>query len=861
MTATAEPSPAVAAHARTVALEVTTPPEVDWSAARLWRVLVTHDGVPVSSFWVPTPGRLRRPEAFTRSLLADGLLSAEYWSAYERYRERMGLRARDTPRPRVSVVVCTHRRSEYLPGLLAAVGGLDPAPHEVIVVDNAPGELDSRELIEAAGARYVREDRKGLDHARTAGVRAATGELVAFTDDDCVPAARWLENLGEIFDDPSVAAVTGPAFAYELVSPAQVRFELEGGFSRGLRRRAWDWTSISPLDAGAVGAGANMTFRRDVLESIGDPFPSELDAGTPTESGGDMYAIYRVLAAGHRAVYDPGTYVFHRHRRDPAALHRAFWGYGVGLSAVMTKLLVEELELSAPHSWGWLWRQYRSMLLRRLAGTADPRSLRVSWDYLRGGFSGVQAWARARREIPPAPLAVRMEPAAPAIPAAPAVPAVPGEPAVSVVVPTVGRADALRRCLAALAPQAADVPLEVIVVDDSRDGALPDPAPDGIARIVRSGGGGAAAARNAGAAAARGSLLLFLDDDLVPAPGLVERHRTRHAAEGDGTIVIGYSPPAPREPGLCELAAALWWHEHFDLLGDTAELTFADMLSGNMSISRDAFAALGGFDEAVGRMRREDWLFGYRALRGGARLVYEREAVASHEYALPTLRRLRAAREEGHGDAVLLRLHPELGPALDAPYAAEGLRRRALLGVLSAVVPPALRSGLHGPRGARARAPARLVAAGLQDRPAGGLRRRAPRRPPSRRGGGEAEGRTPDRPPGRAQPAPRTGRVRDAVRPRGPGPPSVPDLAATRALEPARRPPRGRGRDERPAARRRAAAAGRAAGRPADRAARPGARRGHGAQVPQLPRAGAAGARDARAALDGARRRHREPRR
>src|SRR3954470_13386726 len=422
--------------ARTVVLEATDPPAVDWSAARIWRVIVTVRGRPCAAFWAPGPGRLRDPERFTRALLEPGRTTAAYDREYERFRDRMGMEPRPAwPRPTCTVIVCTHRRSTYLPGLLDAVRRLDPAPDEFIVVDNDPGAEDSRTVIEPAGATYVREDRRGLDHARTAGLRAATGELVAFTDDDCVPAVRWLADLGELFAPPSVAAVTGPAFAWELDSPAQLRFELEGGFSRGLRRRHFDWTVLSPLDAGAVGAGANMIFRRSVLAAIADPFPGELDAGTKTQSGGDMYALYRLLAAGHRVVYDPGTYVFHRHRRDPASLHHAFWGYGVGLSAVMTKLLVEEGELEAPSSWLWLWRQYRAVQLRRLAGKAEPRQARVAWDYLRGGFACPAAWWAARRALGPvatdAPAAER--PGEGATPPAPAVrPRPAAEPALSV---------------------------------------------------------------------------------------------------------------------------------------------------------------------------------------------------------------------------------------------------------------------------------------------------------------------------------------------------------------------------------------------------------------------------------------------
>ena len=569
------------------------------------------------------------------------------------------------------MVVCTHRRSAYLPGLLEAVARLDPAPDEFIVVDNDPGTADSRSVVEAAGATYVREDRRGLDHARTAGLRAAGCDLVAFTDDDCVPAVTWLADLGELFSSASVAAVTGPAFAWELESPAQLRFELEGGFSRGMHRRQFDWTTISPLDAGAVGAGANMIFRRPVLAGLADPFPGELDAGTPTQSGGDMYALYQVLSKGHRVVYDPGTYVFHRHRRDPTALHHAFWGYGVGLSAVMTKLLVEEGELTAPASGMWLWRQYRTAVLRRLLGKDEPRHVRVAWDYLRGGFAGPAAWRAARRELGPGP-----PPVAPRAPGTVRVPqrrATADAPAVSVVVPTVGRPEALGRCLAALAAQRDAGAVEVIVVDD---GAAASAVAATADQLLRAGGRGAAGARNLGARAARAPLLLFLDDDLVPAPDLVARHLARH--DGHARAVVGSCPPGPRAPNLAEQGAALWWHDHFDRMADSAHLTFTGMLSGNLSIPREAFLGLGGFDEGLGRLRREDWLFGLTALEAGLPLTYAHDAVAVHEFRLSVRRRLPAAYAEGRGDALLIAERPGLERLLDRAAPFRGLRPAAL---------------------------------------------------------------------------------------------------------------------------------------------------------------------------------------
>ena len=112
-------------------------------------------------------------------------------------------------------------------------------------------------------------------------------------------------------------------------------------------------------------------------------------------------------------------------------------------------------------------------------------------------------------------------------------------------------------------------------------------------------------------------------------------------------------------------------------MADSARLTFTGFLSGNLSLPRRTFLELGGFDEEVGRLRREDWLFGLVALDSGLEVTYAPDAVAVHEFRLPVRTRLRAAHAEGRGDALLIAHRPELELLLDAPVT-RGWRPAAL---------------------------------------------------------------------------------------------------------------------------------------------------------------------------------------
>ena len=642
----------------TVAVESADTP-IRFGSADEWRVLVTLAARPLARLAVPDPGRGAGPATFAASVLAACDDERRRALLAERLRERMGAPApAHTPRS-VSVVVCTRDRLDTLATLLAALAQLDPRPDEVVVVDNAPpAGRDCRAAALDAGAVYVREDAPGLNNARRAGVRASTGELIAFTDDDCAPPPHWLRALPELFEDGRVGAASGPAFPARLDTPSRLRFEEVSSFSRGLARRDFDWTTLSPVDATQTGAGANMVLRRSLVERLGEVFPAELDVGTPTRSGGDMYALYKVLSAGWRVVYDPRLFTYHLHRADPGALHDTLRGYGVGLSAVATKLLIEEREIAALRVWYWLVRQYLHTVRLGMLGRADRTEVRVAWDYLRGGWAGPRALRAARRAgRAPAP-----EPVAAAKPGPLASHGPPssGPPAVSAVVVTHRGPEVAERCVAALAAQQPSATqIEVVLVDDSADGRAAFAAPEGVLmRRVATGGVGAAGARNAGARAASAALLLFLDDDLVPAAELVERHLQAHRDGGADTVVIGYSPPRPVRDTLAAQAAALWWEGHFRAKLEMAAPTFVEILSGNMSVTRELFERVGGFDPAFGRHRREDWEWGIRVLQAGARVRYEPGAVAEHRFDLDGRGRIAAARAEGRGDALLVERYP-----------------------------------------------------------------------------------------------------------------------------------------------------------------------------------------------------------
>jgi glycosyltransferase involved in cell wall biosynthesis len=236
----------------------------------------------------------------------------------------------------------------------------------------------------------------------------------------------------------------------------------------------------------------------------------------------------------------------------------------------------------------------------------------------------------------------------------------------SVVVPTFERRDVVVRSVRALATQRLDEPYEVVVVvDGSRDGTaealreLRTPFP---LRVVEQENEGQARARNRGATLARGRILLFLDDDMEAEVSMLQEHETSHRAGADA--VIGHIPLHPDSPRTF-LASAVesWADRRAERIAERGgELELDDLLTGQLSVRRDLFWQLGGFDERFtrhGDFGGEDLDFGRRLLESGSRVVFNANAVSRQQYVVTPRQYLRQWRQAGRAGVLLARTHPD----------------------------------------------------------------------------------------------------------------------------------------------------------------------------------------------------------
>lgn len=315
--------------------------------------------------------------------------------------------------PFVSVVIPTRDRPELaVEAVEAVLASHYPSDrYEVILVDNRPAEeWDPDEPRTGALAdnrvRVLHEQVAGGANARNKGLAEAKGEIVAFTDDDVIADRLWLAAIARSFDDAAnVGAVSGIVMPRSLETPAQVWFEGYARFSGRFDRHAYDFGANRPLDdplfpfdIGILGTGANMAFRAEVLRRAGGLDPSFNTKALP--NGTDVESLFRVLLNGWTIVHEPGAIVQHAHQSEYHQLERRVYGYGLGLTAVLTKSLIQHPKL-VPELIRKLPRGVAFALSPKSKKNASKREdfpPALSRLELRGMTRGPWAYARGRRE-------------------------------------------------------------------------------------------------------------------------------------------------------------------------------------------------------------------------------------------------------------------------------------------------------------------------------------------------------------------------------------------------------------------------------------------------------------------------------
>jgi glycosyltransferase involved in cell wall biosynthesis len=371
------------------------------------RLLIRASGTPVGFLTIETPGG-RTDLAATVELARTAFADAARRVAAEREPDPVAGRS-------VSVVLCTHDRADGARKTLESLRQIEHNALEIIVVDNAPSDDSTSLLVQRLSQgdpriRYVREEQKGLSRARNRGLREATGEVTAFTDDDVRVDPLWVSGLLKGFARrPDVACVTGLVASSSLATPAEQYFDQRVWWSSSCEQRLYSRerregdSPLHPYAAGIFGTGANFAAKTAELRSVGG-FDQALGAGSPTRGGEDLDIFVRLITAGHALSYEPSALVWHEHRVDEASLREQMYAYGLGLTAYLTKYALSPGSRRAVATRALVGVRHLFKLVRRSnqAGTsASVGAAGMTAIEVRGMLLGPLAYLRARRTQDP----------------------------------------------------------------------------------------------------------------------------------------------------------------------------------------------------------------------------------------------------------------------------------------------------------------------------------------------------------------------------------------------------------------------------------------------------------------------------
>jgi len=232
--------------------------------------------------------------------------------------------------PFVSIIIPVRNVEKNIGQCLQALEKLNyPKDRYEIIIADSESTDRTKSIVEAHRAIYVSTPKKSVCAGRNAGFASARGEIIAFSDADCVADANWIKNSLKYFSDPKIGAVGGPNFT----PPDETNFAKAVGFV----------FNQAIFAAGSIHArqlkqsrevvslpGCNMIFRRAALDKV---FPMD-----ETMYGGEDYATNQLIRAqGYKLMYTPDTFVWHYHRPTPKRFFRQMFRYGVSRLIIARK--------------------------------------------------------------------------------------------------------------------------------------------------------------------------------------------------------------------------------------------------------------------------------------------------------------------------------------------------------------------------------------------------------------------------------------------------------------------------------------------------------------------------------------------
>ncbi|WP_200343869.1 glycosyltransferase [Halochromatium glycolicum] len=224
---------------------------------------------------------------------------------------------------KVSIIIPTYNRGRLLRQCLDAVLMQQEAPpFEVVVVNDGSTDETAEVIKEYANVRLISQTNAGPAAARNNGAAQARGEIVVFTDDDCIPEPDWLKQLVAPFGRPEVAGAKGAYYCDQREPIARfVQLEYEEKYKELERHEYIDFVDTY-----------SAAFRRNLFLAA-----DGYDTAFTTASVEDQEFSFRLANAGHKMVFVPEARVWHRHTTTLGSYCRKKYKIGFWKVLVLAK--------------------------------------------------------------------------------------------------------------------------------------------------------------------------------------------------------------------------------------------------------------------------------------------------------------------------------------------------------------------------------------------------------------------------------------------------------------------------------------------------------------------------------------------
>ena len=278
-------------------------------------------------------------------------------------------------------MLCTRNRADKIGQAVASILANDHPAFQLTVIDQSTTD-ETREVLEPMAAadgrvHYVHSSEPGLSRAYNTGIARSAGDVIAFTDDDCIVPSDWLRSIVSAFERdqegdllygqvvPAYPDGDGTALTPTLLIPEPDRLSRRDGFR-------------------VFGMGANFAARRRLFDAIGG-FDEILGGGGPLRSSQDYDLAYRTYRAGRVILLRPEVTLRHDGRREADDWPALLLNYGIGDGAFYTK----HVRCRDPYALLLLARRLGRTGLSHLVKRAQRRH-GASGSYVRGMLVGIR---------------------------------------------------------------------------------------------------------------------------------------------------------------------------------------------------------------------------------------------------------------------------------------------------------------------------------------------------------------------------------------------------------------------------------------------------------------------------------------